>query len=267
MKATFQDQILYHGDFLWDWQKVKPGSIDLVLTDPPFGAITQAQRWDRRPNFHVLAWDFRTIIKSTAQVAIFSNFQAATEIENAFSRYYAFRFNWIWQKPSVPNKSRTRPASDVELILVYRPKGTKVEELTFHYDDLVEHGEPYSRQAGRSQNRNPTLNKGGNLPERYVNETGERKPRSVLYYPNKPCMRAAERTSHPTQKPVALLEYILKALTNPGDLVLDPFAGSSSTLIAAHRLGRRGVGFEICKEYYEMGCDRLARETGEVAQP
>lgn len=245
-----------------DWQKVRSNSIDLVLTDPPYGAITQVQSWDRRPNFHVVAWEFRNLIKTNGQVAIFSNFQTAVEIEHAFSLDYTFRFPWLWQKPSVPNKSTTRPALDVEHILVYRPKGTKVEELIFNYDDILEPGEPYTRQAGKAQNQNPTLNKGGNLPERYENKSGERKPRTILHFPNKPCMLKSERTSHPTQKPVALLEYILTALTNPGDLVLDPFAGSASTLVACHRLGRRGIGFEIREDYFKDSCSRLSREIG-----
>lgn len=203
---------------------------------------------------------FEIVLTSTGQVAIFCDFRTAVEIHNGFADYLDFRFYWIWQKPSVPNKSKTRPASNVELILVYKPKGTKVKELTFHYDDLLESGEPYSRQAGKSQNRNPTLKGGGNLPELYVNETGERKPRSILCFPNKPCMVKNERTSHPTQKPVALLEYILKAMTNPGDLVLDPFVGSGSTLVACHRQGRRGIGFEIREDYFKDSCDRLSRE-------
>lgn len=195
------------------------------------------------------------------------DFRTAVEIHNGFEDYFDFRFGWIWQKPSVPPRNSHRPAGDTENILVYKPKGIRVEDVTFNKEDIETEGQPFRRPGGKTQNLNPTLNRGGNLPDEYVNETGRRFPRSVLRYPNKPCMLKAERTPHPTQKPVALLEHILQALTNPGDLVLDPFAGSASTLVACHRLGRRGIGFEISQEYFEIACDRLAHETEGVAQP
>ena len=260
LMATFEDQILYEADFFRTWQRVSDRSVDLILTDPPYGAITRGQPWDVRPDYHVLAWILSNLTQPTGQVAIFSNFQTAAEIQDAFGRYFDFRFSWFWVKPSVIPINNTQPANDVELIMVYKRKGALTGDMTFNLDQIKTVGDPYSRPGGKSQNRNPTRGNGGNLPEQFVNATGKRFPRSVLYYPNKPCLQKAERTGHPTQKPVDMLEYILKGLTNSGDAVLDPFAGSASSLVACYRLGRRGIGFELNEEYFEMARNRLEQE-------
>ena len=260
LTATIQDQCLYRGDFLWKWQKVTPSSVDLILTDPPYGVLTSAQPWDVQPDFHVLAWQFSHLLKPNGQIVTFANFRTAYAIEAAFQRYFDFRFEWTWVKPSASAKNHTRPAPNTEMILVYKHKGARNKDLTFNFNEIRTPGKPYARKAGKSQNKNPILKHGGNLPEVYVNENGERYPREVLYFPNKPCMPVVERTSHPTQKPLGLLEHILNGLTNPGDVVLDPFAGSGSTLVACHRLGRIGIGFELSPDYFEMARKRLEQE-------
>ena len=263
MKTTFENQTLFQADFLRKWQQTSDQSVDLILTDPPYGAIGQVQPWDRRPDFHVLGWIFSNLIAPKGQVAIFCDFTTAIEIQDGFGKYFDFRFNWYWQKSSVLPKDQTRPANDIEQVLVYKVKGTRRRDVTFNVDALREAGAPYSRPAGKTQNTNPTIRGGGNMPDLYVNTSGDRFPRSVLQFPNKPCMTKVERTSHPTQKPVAMLEYILKGLSNPGDTILDAFVGSGSTLVACHRLGRSGIGFELCPEYFEMARDRLARESAQ----
>lgn len=263
MKSVFKDQTLYMGDFLRQWQQVPDHSISLILTDPPYEAITQAQPWDVHPDFHVLGWIFANLIKPGGQAAVFCDFATAMEIESGFSRYFDFRFNWVWQKPSVIPVNRSRPANDIELVLVYKVKGTKTQDVTFNLDDIRQEGKPYERPAGKTQNDNPTRRQGGNLPEVFVNESGQRFPRSVLNYPNKPCMPKDEREDHPTQKSLTLIEYIIRGLSNPGDTILDPFAGSGSTLVACHRLKRQGIGFEMAPEYFVMAKTRLERETAQ----
>lgn len=258
-----RNQILHQRDFLRECQSIEDGSVDLILTDPPYGAIGQVQPWDKRPDFHVLAWMFSNLIKPTGQIAIFCDFATAVEIQEGFDRYFDFRFNWYWQKPSVLPKDRTRPANDIEQVLVYRVKGTSKRDVIFNIDEIRVAGDPYTKLAGKNQNENPTLKGGGNMPEVYENTTGDRFPRSILKFPNKPWMKKAERTSHPTQKPVAMLEYIMNGLSNPGDTVLDPFLGSGSTLVACHRSGRVGIGFELNEECYQMARDRLDRETAQ----
>ncbi len=262
MMATFQDQSLIEGDFFRHWQQVPDGSIDLVLTDPPFGVLTSAQPWDVRPDFHVLAWIFGQLLSPTGQVAIFGDSLTTTKIQTAFEGYFRFRFSWIWQKPSVVPGGSYKPACDFEIVTVYARKGAKIKDVTFNLDDIRQPGKPYTRPAGKSQNQNPTRRGGGNMPEVFANTTGDRFPRSIVQYANKPCLPKKERVPEiATQKPTALAEMIIKALSNPGDTILDCFLGSGTTLIAAHRHNRNGIGFEQFSDNYEIARKRLEVET------
>ena len=252
-----REPILHQGDFLRLWQVIEDSSVDLILADPPYGCLKDAQPWDERPDFHVLAWIFSQLLSTTGQIAIFGDFKTALEIRAAFDRYFDYRFYWIWQKPSAIPANHTKPANDTELILVFKAKGCKVKDCTFNIDAIRTPGDPYHRKAGSNQNSNPTRKNGGNMPLDFENNDGGRYPRTVLNYPNKPAMKKSERTTHPTQKPLQLLEHIINALTHPDDMVLDPFLGSGSTLLAAHTLRRSGIGFELCPEYFEMANARL----------
>lgn len=260
---TIQDQTLYQGDILREWQVVEGGSVDLILTDPPYGSITRGQPWDLRPDFHALAWIFDQILKREGQIVSFCDFQTSWEINLGFGRYFDYRFSWVWRKPSALPSNSTRPANDLEYVLVYKRKKTKTRDVTFNLNELKTAGEPYAKRGGKSQNKNPTRGNGGSMPDLFENEDGQRFPRSILHFPNKPCMKKIERTGHPTQKPVDMLDYILRGLSNPGDTILDPFVGSGSTLVACHRTGRKGIGFELHGEYFEMAKARLERETAQ----
>lgn len=258
--ALLYGQTLYQGNCFKLWELVPDHSVDFICTDPPYGVLGKTQSWDVRPDFHVLGQEFSRLIKPNGQIAIFCSFITAIEICLGFQPYFDFRFYWIWAKPSAPPVNQYRPTNDTEFILVFKVKGAKVRDLTFNLEELKTEGEPYTRQGGKSQNANPTRGGGGNLPEVFINESGKRYPRSVLRFPNKPCMPKAEQTAHPTQKPLVLLEYIIRGLTNPGDLILDSFFGSGSTLVAAQRLRRQGIGFEMMPEYFLMALGRIYRQ-------
>jgi len=260
MKTTFQDQTLYMGDFFHLAGELEPGSADLVLTDPPCGCIAQVQPWDIPINFTRLGRALARSLKPTGQIAIFANFATGVDIYTAFRGCgFEFRFPFIWEKYPGQPVNLSRPISDVELILVFKRQGAKVGDLTFNADQVKAPGEPYRKTSFTKVN--PTRQ--GEKGTLFENTDGGRHPRTVLRYPSKPSMRAEERTDHPTQKPVDLLGYLLRLLSNPGDTVLDPFTGSGSTLVACHRLGRKGTGFEIELEYFELAKTRLERETSQ----
>ena len=267
MIKTFQDQSLHLGDFLWDWQKVAPHSVDLAVLDPPYGVLKDAQSWDESPDYPVLGWVLSNLLKPLGQIVTFANFKTAVAIDRAFKPYFGFRFDMTWKKPSAPPKNHFGPAPDTEMILVYKLRGAINRALTYNYDALRTPGEPYKRKAGRSQNQNPIIKQGGNMPETFENPDGLRYPRTVVAFPNKSCMIKSERTAHPTQKPLGLIEYLITGLSNPGDLILDPFLGSGTTLLASHHLGRRGLGFERDAAFYEMAANRLESEIGLPATP
>lgn len=262
---SFKNQTLYEGDFLLNWQLVEPASVDLILTDPPYGALTSALPWDVRPDLHVLSWQWARLLKTNGQIAIFCDIKTGFAIQRAFQRYFEFLYNFVWSKPSVIPRNHRQPANSVEYIFVYKLKSAKESDLTSNMDAIRTPGDPYSRKAGKSQNQNPTRKGGGNMPSEFVNESGDRFPRVVVYHPNKPAMKMAERVNHPTQKPLSLIGDIIRALSNEGDLILDPFAGSATTLVAAQSLDRAGIGFELNPEYFDTASERLANITHQMA--
>ena len=261
MTDTFQNQTLHRGDFFTLAGELEPGSVDLVIADAPYGVLSPVQRWDTPVDFAQLERALARLLKPAGQIVLFGDFATAVDAYTAFRNAgFEFRYPFIWEKPVGQPVNLQRPLSDVELILVFRRRRAKVGDLTFNVDQVKSPGEPYRKTSFGTVN--PTRN--GEKATLFENKDGGRHPRSILRFPSKPSMKAEERTVHPTQKPVNLLGYLLKLLSNEGDVILDPFTGSGSTLVACHRLGRRGLGFEIEPEYYEMARSRLAAETGQL---
>ncbi len=260
MRATFQNQTLGQGDFFALAGEMEPGSVDLVLTDPPYNCIEQVQPWDVPINFARLGRALARLLQPSGQIAIFADFATAVDVYTAFrGSGFEFRFPFIWEKYPGQPVNLQRPISDVELILIFKRQGAKVGDLTFNADQVKVPGQPYRKTSFTTVN--PTRQ--GEKAVLFENTGGRRHPRTVLRYPAKPSMKADERTDHPTQKPVDLLGYLIRLLSNEGDVVLDPFTGSGSTLVACHRLKRRGVGFEIEPEYFDLAKTRLERETAQ----
>ena len=241
------------------FSQIEPKSVDLIFTDPPYTtkSLAELYKWNDDLEFHVLSWYFNKILKDNGQLCIFADFFTAVEVFNSFQNYFRFRFWWIWNKPlgQPVGSGKKQPISDCELLLVFCRKKAKRMDLTFNYQDIYTPGEPYKKEM-RHQNRTRKKHQ----PYETVNETGDRYPKQVLYYPSKCNLPKEERTSHPSQKPLGLCEYIIKALTNEGNLVLDPFTGSGSIPIASHRLKRHYLGIEINPEYYQEAMKRFETE-------
>jgi len=245
-----------HGDCFNILPEIPAGSVDLVLTDPPYiTALADLYKsWNlSNHDFEVLADQFNKILRPSGQIAIFSDYQTSLAIGNAFQKYFAFRFYYVWIKSHGQPIGKKQPISNTELILVWKRKKTKTSDLVFNPQ----------YQSGKAYRK---LHKGGNSTRKkhsdYLteNQTGDRWPDQNLYYPSKDNLPVIERTLHPTQKPLALCGYVIKALSNEGDLILDPFSGSGSVAVACHRLNRRFIAIERDPEYYKMARDRLERE-------
>ena len=236
-------------------------SIDLVFTDPPYtkSLIELYKKWNEELDFRVLAWFFNRILKDNGRVCIFADFDTAFEVYSDFQKFFRFNFWWIWNKPlgQPVGSGKKQPISDCELLLVFCKRKTKREDLTFNYQDISSPGEPYKKEL---RHQNKTRKKHSSYFT--INESGDRYPKQILKFPSKCNLPRTERTSHPCQKPIALCEYVIKALTNESNLVFDPFSGSGSIPIAAHRLGRNYLGIEIDTEYYQEATKRFKTEKG-----
>jgi len=242
---------------------IESKSIDLIFTDPPYiTALADLYKsWNsRNMDWEFYAVQFNRILKNSGQIAVFCDLPTAVAITNAFQKYFKFRFFYVWVKSNGQPVNKMQPRSNVELILVWKKQKTLTGDLTFN--PIMRPGEPY-RKAHKAGNSTRKQAKSYET----INETGQRWPEQTLYYPSKDNLPMIERTAHPCQKPVNLVGYLIRTLSNEGDLILDPFSGSGSTAIACHRLKRKFICIEKDPDFYIESVGRLERERCQIALP
>jgi len=243
--------------------EVKSNSVDLILTDPPFlTALADLYKsWNfRNHDFEFYAEQFCRILSDTGQAAIFCDYPTSLAIGNAFQKYFKFRYFYTWIKSNGQPVNKQQPRSNVELITIWKKENTLTRDLTFN--PVMRPGEPY-RKAHKAGNITRKKSNGYET----INETGDRWPDQTLFYPSKDNLPQSERTCHPTQKPVSLVGYLIRTLSNEGETILDPFSGSGSTAIACHRLKRRFIAIEKDPEFYIQSLGRLERERCQITLP
>ncbi len=255
------DHRIYYGDFFRKWQVVADHSVDLLLTDPPFGILRPAQEWDYEQDLAVLSWIADQLLRPTGQIAIFSSGKMITAVVQDLRKYFEFRYPEVWLKPSAMVSHKDRPRPDIEFVLVFHRRGTKKINRTFNWRDIALEGESYIR---RNVNRRHTTRTTLKRPVD-VNESGLRYPSSVMEVPNRPAMKKAERevTDHPCQKSLAQVERLIRLLSHRGQVVLDAFMGSGTTIVAAARSGRVGIGFERDRKFFNQARQRIEHELEE----
>jgi len=253
---------LYCGD-AWELLRgIKDKSIDLVILDPPYVELkdlrARDERWSVRHNWNALFYQVHRVAKDNAPVFLFGLPSYFLEIAQWILKYFRIYFDLIWIKPQGLNylKAKERPLNRHEQILCLVKHEAKVKEMTYNYRDIGTYEKPTMRI------RNEFDPYQGVKRRDYINPTGFRYPTTVIEAPSKPTMKKEERTPHPTQKPKVLLEFLIKGWSNEGDLVLDPFAGSGTTLVVAERLNRKWIGIEINPEYCEIIKKRFENELG-----
>ena len=231
---------IYQGDCLELIKGIPDGTVDCIITDPPYG--TTKNKWDKRVDIAAMLQEFKRVLKPNGAMCIFGQEPFSSEMRLAGK---FFRYDWIWQKkrPLGFLNANKMPLRDYEIISVfYRHLPT--------YNPQFSSGKPYAKfpsKRGRS-----TTNYGDfkDIPRIY---DGCRYPKSVLQFPYD------KEKLHPTQKPVALIEYLIKTYTNPGELVLDCFLGCGTTAVAAINTGRKYIGFELDDGYYKMAQERIGQ--------
>lgn len=225
-------------DCLVGMSRVGTGSVSLILCDLPYGTTNCS--WDTVIPFRPLWEQYRRVLKPRGTLLLTATQPFATELINSAKEL--FRYDLIWEK-SAPvgfaNCNR-QPLRSHELVLVFYKK-----QPTYNPQGLIELEKPIVRPAGR---------KGGNVYHSLSKASVQRftnYPRSVLRFPFR------GRRLHPTQKPLELMEYLIRTYSNPGDLVMDNCMGSGTTAEAALNTGRCFVGFEQDRGYFETACRRI----------
>lgn len=232
------------GDCLEEMKKIPDKSIDMVLCDLPYG--TTACKWDTIIPFEPLWKEYKRIIKDNGAIVLTASqpFTSALVMSNPSQ----FKYSWVWEKSKASNflLAKKQPLKAHEDILVFSNK-------TPVYFPQKTVGKPFKGE-GRSKKGSQTelVNSVPNPTFRNDNK-GDRFPRSVQYF----VTAESEGCLHPTQKPVALFEYLIKTYTNEGDLVLDNCAGSGTTGVACRNTNRNYILIEKEPEYIEIINKRL----------
>lgn len=220
---------------------IPDGSVDLVLCDPPYG--TTACTWDHVLPFDKLWKEYRRVLKPTGTALLFAVQPFTTRLINSNAR--DFRYCWYWKKNNATGAmfAKKQPMRCIEDIVVFYRKAP-----TYNPQGLIELKKPRQHKATKDGV--------------YAAFRGEPRPQRFTNYPKHMLEFANEATSnknrlHPTQKPVALLEYLVRTYTNPGETVLDNCMGSGSTGVACINAGRRFIGMEQDVGYFVIASNRI----------
>lgn len=238
-------QEIWHGDCLELMKNIPDKSIDMILCDLPY-EVTARQSWDVIIPFESLWEHYNRITKITSPIVLFATEPFRTKL--IYSNLNNFKYDLIWAKNKTTGflNAKKQPLRQHESVLVFYRKHCiyNPQKTTGHKPvNSYEH-----KDGDRSLVYGKTSKiKGGGSTERY--------PTSILYFPV--VNNDDPNKKHSAQKPVPLLEYLIKTYTNENDLVLDNCAGSGSTLVAAKNLNRQFIGIEKEEKYYEIAKKRL----------
>ena len=233
---------LMKGDCLERMKEIESGSVDMILTDPPYG--TTACKWDSIIPLEPMWEQLKRIIKPNGAIVLFGSQPFTSSL--IMSNLKMFKYEQIWDKNkgTQPQLANIQPMKSHENILVFG-KGK------INYYPQKTKGDPYTRDNKQNHTEH-SLSK-GLKPIKQVN-SGFRFPKTVLMYPRD---FSAQSRLHPTQKPVALMEYLIKTYTTEGETVLDFTAGSFTTGVACKNLNRKFIGIEMDDNYFEIGKNRI----------
>ncbi len=240
---------LINDDCLIAMKDIPDGSVDLVLTDPPYG--TTACKWDSVIPFEPMWEQLKRIIKPNGAIALFGSepFSSALRMSNIKQ----FKYDWVWQKTTAANiaLANKQPLKYHEIISVFYGNQPTYNKQMIPRDALGKK---------RLQNKNNPIRFKGNSIQG-VKESKDydinrydpdlKNPSTIIKF------KINRGKVHPTQKPVALLEYLIKTYTLENETVLDFTMGSGSTGVAAKNLNRRFIGIEKDVEYFNIAKNRI----------
>ena len=241
---------LMKGDCLERMKEIESGSVDLILTDPPYN--TTSCSWDLQIPFEAMWFELKRIIKPNGAIVLFgiepfSSFLRCSNIKD-------YKYDWYWQKE--------RPTNVMQ---VKRRAGKVVETISVFYSSQCLYKPQKTAHTGELRTnkiKNGTLgvliDSKSSVPTSYQDD-GTRYPIQVLKF-NRDCLKS---NLHPTQKPVALMEYLIRTYTNENETVLDFTFGSGTTGVACINTNRKFIGIEMDDHYFDIGSKRI-KSAGEA---
>lgn len=235
---------IHNADCFDIFELIQDQSIDLILTDPPYG--TTDCFWDDVLPLDPLWLELERILKPNSPTLLFGQEPYSSKLR--LSNLRNFKYDWYWRKERMTNimQVKKRPGKIIETISVFYKGQCK------YYPQKTKHLGPLrSNKVGAA-----TFGKlvdGGKLKPRDYKDDGTRYPLQVLDF-KRPNLRDLV---HPTEKPVELMEYLIKSYTEEGDMVLDFTMGSGTTGVACKNLNRSFIGIEKDKKYYKVASKRI----------
>lgn len=234
---------LMKGDCLEVMKGIASGSVDMVLADPPYG--TTQCKWDSVIDLDLMWKELKRIIKPNGAIVITAS-QPFTSVLTC-SNLKMFKYSLVWEKTTATghlNAKRMFMRAHEDLLVFYNKPPT--------YNPQMTHG--HERKTALNVDR------GQKLSDCYGSQKGETSYDSTSRYPRSVIKTSTDKQKsklHPTQKPVALMEYLIKTYTNEGDLVLDFTMGSGTTGVAAKNLNRGFIGIELDQGYFDIAKERI----------
>ena len=262
---------LYCGDCLIEMNNIKDHSVDLILCDLPYGT-TDRKGVENKGDNRVLGWDtiipldklwtqYRRILKTTGCVVLTADQPFTSQL--VVSNIEWFKYEWIWKKKKTTGflHANARPMKQTEDILVFSPLGASGgsvkanKNMTYNPQGLIEKRVKKKNSAsrlGKFLHQPEHMGKGNKL----LHETEYEQ--KYTNYPSEIIEFGLDKDSiHPTQKPVALMDYLLKTYSNENEVVLDNCMGSGTTGVSAVKCNRKFIGIEKDKRYFDLASDRI----------
>lgn len=246
---------LYNGDCLEVMRQIPDKSVGLVVCDLPYQ--TTANSWDTLIDFKELWAQYERIIKDDRAIVLFGSGSFTYKLISSNEDLY--RYKWIWYKTKRGNfvNANNRPMTAYEEIMVFSKAATangSKNKMLYNPQGLIpkktvrhDNGTRFGTMAGKRPSHQET---------------------TISEYTNYPCdvLEFASETSpvHPTQKPIPLIEYLIRTYSNEGDTVLDNCAGSFTTAIAAMNANRNFIGIELEKKYFDIGVERVKDRASQI---
>jgi|TARA_R100001244_G_C5130984_1_gene125768 DNA modification methylase len=235
------------GDCLEVMKSIPDESVDAIITDTPYG--TTACKWDSVIDFDLMWEQLNRIIKPNGAVVLFGSepFSSALRMSNIKN----YKYDWIWEKTKGSNFAilKHQPWKMHENILVFNAKGVYNPQKYRVSEDKID------KRININQPKRIKECVYGNIKGSRKSDDGTRYPSSILKFKN-----PNNKSLHPTQKPIALMEYLIKTYTNENETVLDFTMGSGSTGVAAKNLKRKFIGIEQDENYFKIAEERINKE-------
>ena len=248
---------LYNASCFDIFPRLDNSAVDMVCVDPPYG--TTSIEWDKVLDFDKMWKELDRIVKPNGNVLIFGSQPFSSLVICSNIKNFNYELVWNKNKCGSPGLAKRRPQKVHENIMVFQR-----ESKDATYNPIMETGDAYTRKSQKKDEEGNPVGYGsgknthgygfGNKKKMKSSNSGTRYPKSILHASRN---FSAQQTVHPTQKPTNLLNWLIMTYSNEGDTVMDFTMGSGSCGVSAKLTGRKFIGMELEKEYYDIAVKRI----------